>query len=81
MKTLSLLSSLTVDKPKPIVTESTETATRQYQVYLLDTKEGRAKIAVPVEMVEAFDLYVEGNPDKLASINEHLATFEAVIVE
>lgn len=82
MKTLSLLSSLSDNaKAAPVKETISEPSKRQYQVYLLDTKEGRTKLAVPVEVVESFDAFLAANPEALTNITEHLAQFEAVVVE
>lgn len=78
MKPLSLLQSL---QKESAVVKTIAAAAKSYQVYILESIDGKKSIGVPVEQVEAFDAFLAASPEKVANITEHLEQFESVILE
>lgn len=75
MKAFSLLNSLQANQPAPVV----KVEAPQYAVYILETADNTERLAVPVENVEGFDLYLNENVDALSDIDSLLEKFEAVV--
>jgi hypothetical protein len=63
------------------VAEAAAQAEKSYLIYVIESEAGTVKVGVPVDNVSAFDAYFESQPEHLSAIQEHLAAFEAIIVE
>ena len=74
---LKTLKDAPVKAEQPIVEETQH----QFQTYLLETAEGTKTIAVPLEMVEQFDTFLEQFDADPSLVEKHLSKFDAVIIQ
>jgi len=63
------------DSPAPIVE-----AEKKFQTYKLETDKGTQTIAVPLELSEDFDTFLESKLNDLDDLEKHLSQFKAFII-